>query len=475
MQLSGSNVAYAFSHAMNTYIPTNSRRSFLKGLTATTAAGIAMPNLLLRAQGTPAGKKLGIGCIGVGGKGFSDMMSASWQNEIVAICDVDANNLAKAAKKFPNAKQYRDFREMLEKEKGIDGVTVSTPDHSHYPAAMHAISLGKHICVQKPLVNTLWEARELHKAAAKKGIITQMGNQGHTYEENRRLKEFLDAGAIGKISEIHVWTNRPIWPQGSEAAPKPVQPVPGTLDWQLWLAATPDVDYRPDIHPFKWRGLFEYGAGALGDMGCHNLDPIVWALGLGVPDRIEATTNDLTDIAWPRGAKVEYVWDKVPGHGEIKLYWYEGKNTDGSDCLPPKPKDLDKPLGSTGFYLVGENGILCNEGSQAQKFTILPEARSKEFLANPPAKTLDRSPTPGDAQKEWSLAVKQGKHFPFMSQFDYAVPLTELCLLGALAIRTGAPIHWDQENYMAVENDEANKLIKRAQYRDGWDYSAAKI
>lgn len=460
---------------MSESISINNRRSFLKGLTAATATGLAMPNLLLRAQETPAGKKLGIGCIGVGGKGFSDMMSASWQNEIVAICDVDANNLAKAAQKFPNAKQYRDFREMLEKEKGIDGVTISTPDHAHYPAAMHAISLGKHICVQKPLVNTLWEARELHKAAKKKGIITQMGNQGHTYEENRKMKEWLDAGVIGKVMEIHVWTNRPIWPQGHAADPKPTKLVPDTLDWKLWLAQAPDIEYRPGIHPFAWRGLFEYGCGALGDMGCHNLDPVVWSLGLGVPDRIEAVADGLTDIAWPRGAKVEYHWKNVPGHGEIKLYWYEGKNTDGSDCLPPRPDGLDKPLSGTGFYLVGSDGILYNEGSQAQKFTIFPEARSKEFLANPPTKTLDRSPTPGDPQKEWSLAIKQGREFPFMSQFDYAVPLTELCLLGALAIRSKQPIKWDQEKYLAVGNDAASQLIKRSQYRDGWEYSAAKI
>ena len=460
---------------MNTQLPSNSRRSFLKGLTATTAAGIAMPNLLLRAQDIPAGKKLGIGCIGVGGKGFSDMTSAAWQNEIVAICDVDANMLAKAAGKFPNARQYSDFREMLEKEKGIDGVTISTPDHSHYPAAMHAISLGKHICVQKPLVNTLWEARELHKAASKKGIITQMGNQGHTYEENRLLKEYLDAGAIGKISEIHVWTNRQVWPQGTATAPKPVQPVPDTLDWKLWLAQSPDADYRPQIHPFHWRGLFEYGAGALGDMGCHNLDPIVWALGLGVPDRIEATANDLTATAWPAGAKVEYVWENVPGHGAIKLYWYEGKNSDGSPCLPPPPEGLTKPMSNVGFYLVGADGIIHNEGSQAQKFMILPEARSVEFLANPPEKSLDRSPTPGDSQKEWSLAIKQGKPFPFMSQFDYAVPLTELCLLGALSIRTGTAIRCDQEKYLATGNDAANRLIKRAQYREGWEYTADKI
>lgn len=452
-----------------------SRRSFLKGLTATTATGIAMPNLLLRAQDTPAGKKLGVGCIGVGGKGFSDMVSASWQNEIVAICDVDAKNLAKAAQKFPNAKPYRDFREMLEKEKGIDGVTISTPDHSHYPAAMHAISLGKHICVQKPLVNTLWEARELGEAARKTGVITQMGNQGHTYEENRRLKEWLDAGVVGKLNEIHVWTNRPIWPQGKAAAPKPTQPVPGDLDWQLWLAQCPDAEYRPKIHPFDWRGLFEYGCGALGDMGCHNLDPIVWALGLGVPDKIEAVADGLTGNAWPRGAKVEYHWKNVPGHGQLKLYWYEGKNTDGSDCLPPVPEGFGRAHSGTGFYFVGEDGVLYNEGSQAQKFTILPEARSKEFLANPPEKTLPRSPTPGDAQKEWSVAVKQGKEFPFMSNFDYAVPLTELCLLGALAIRSKQPVLWDQEKYLAIGNDEANKFIKRAQYRDGWDYSAAKI
>src|SRR3954470_10801290 len=190
-----------------------SRRSFLKGLTVTTAGGIVLPNLLLRADETPAGKKLGVAAIGCGGKGESDLDAASRNNEVVAICDVDAGTLAKAAAKFPNAKQYRDFRKMLDEVKSIDAVTVSTPDHAHYPAAMHAIALGKHVCVQKPLTNTLWEARELHKAAKKKGIISQMGNQGHTYDDNRKLKEWLDAGVIGKIKEIHVWTNRPIWPQ----------------------------------------------------------------------------------------------------------------------------------------------------------------------------------------------------------------------------------------------------------------------
>jgi len=453
----------------------HSRRSFLKGLTATTAAGIAMPNLLLRAQDTPAGKKLGIACIGVGGKGFSDMENASWENEIIAICDVDSDFLAKAAEKFPQARKYRDFREMLDKEKGIDAVTVSTPDHSHYPAAMHAISLGKHVMVQKPLVNTLWEADQLHKAAKKKGVITQMGNQGHTFEENRLLKEWFDAGVVGKVKEIHVWTNRPIWPQGPAAAFKTGEKAPGTLDWQLWLAATADREYSPGIHPFAWRGFFEYGSGALGDMGCHNLDPLVFALGLGVPDRIEAKADGLTEVAWPNGATVEFLWKDVPGHGEIKLHWYEGKKPDGSPNLPEPPEGLVGKISDTGFYVVGADGILYNQGDQASNLTILPEDRSKEFLASPPEKTQERSPTPGDPQREWSLAIKQGKAFASMSQFDYAVPLTELCLLGDLAIRTGKAVEWDQKQFMAVGNEEANKLVKRAVYRDGWDYSAEKM
>jgi predicted dehydrogenase len=453
----------------------SSRRSFLKGITAVSAGGIAFPNLLLRAQGTPASKKLGIACVGVGGKGFSDMVNASFENEIVAICDVDANHLAKAAEKFPNAKRYTDFRKMLDEVKNVDAVTVSTPDHSHYPAAMHAIALGKHVMVQKPLVNTLWEADQLHKAAKKKGVITQMGNQGHTYEENRVLKEWFNANVVGKVTEIHVWTNRPIWPQGGDAVIKSAT-APDHLDWQLWLAQSPDQEYSPGVHPFAWRGFFEWGSGALGDMGCHNLDPLVWALGLGVPDNIQASTEGLTEVAWPRGAKVEYVWNDIPGHGQIKLYWYEGKNADGSPAKPPAPKELgNQELSATGFYVVGSDGVLYNQGDQANKLTILPEARSKDFLASPPEKTVDRSPTPGDPQKEWSLAIKQGSEFPFMSHFDYAVPLTELCLLGNLAMRTGKPIQWDQEKFQAIGNDAANQLIKRPNYREGWEYSADKI
>ncbi len=452
-----------------------SRRRFLQGLSAATTAGIFLPNILRSQDGVTAGRRLGIACIGVGGKGFSDMEGAAKDNEIVAICDVDANNLAKAAAKYPQARQYRDFRKMLDEVKSIDAVTVSTPDHAHYPAAMHAIALGKHVCVQKPLVNTLWEARELHKAARKKGIISQMGNQGHTFEETRLVKEWLQAGVVGKVKEIHVWTNRPIWPQGPGVVWKAGE-VPAHLDWQQWLAATPDHAYSPDIHPFKWRGFIEWGAGALGDMGCHNLDPLFWGLELGVPQKVEAMPEGLTDIAWPTGAQVKYFWSNVPGHGPVTMYWYEGKGADGAPRMPALIDELKgQPWSSTGFYIRGSDGVLYNKGDQARNLTIFPEQRSNDFLAKAPAKSLPRSVTPGAPQQEWTIAIKNGKAFPWMSQFDYAVPLTELCLLGALAMRVGKPIEWDSEKLEVVGMPDARRFIKRAAYRAGWEYSSAKI
>ena len=204
---------YPFTSTPHMIHPRIPRRSFIKGIGAITASGM-FPNLL-RAQG--ASRKIALACIGVGGKGDSDASGVAANNEVVAICDVDAKTLAKGAAKYPNAKQYSDFRKMLDEVKGIEAVTISTPDHAHYPAAMHAIGHGKHVFIQKPLTNTLWECRQLHLAARKKGVITQMGNQGHTYEGNRVVKEWIAAGAIGKVKAIHVWTNRPIWPQGKSA------------------------------------------------------------------------------------------------------------------------------------------------------------------------------------------------------------------------------------------------------------------
>lgn len=460
---------------MNPHLFRTSRRSFLKGLTVTTASGIILPNILRSQDGVTAGRKLGIAAIGCGGKGWSDLEGASKENEVVALCDVDSKNLAKAAAKFPNAKTFTDFRKMLDEVKEIEAVTVSTPDHAHYPAAMHAIALGKHVCVQKPLVNTLWEARQLHLAAKKKGVITQMGNQGHTFNDNRLLKEWVDAGVVGKVKEIHVWTNRPIWPQGSAVSFKPGE-IPETLDWKQWLAATPDHDYSPGIHPFAWRGFIEWGAGAIGDMGCHNIDPLFYAFDLGMPQFIEADTLELTDIAWPKGATIKYHYKNHPKVGDITLTWYEGKKEDGSQNLPPVPPELgDEKFGSVGFLIIGTEGVVFNKADQCKNPQIYPEKRRNEFLAQKLEEKYARSPKPGAPQEEWTLAIKNGKAFDFQSQFDYSVPLTELCLIGGLAIRAGKKIEWDSAKLQVVNDKEANKFIKRAAYRPGWEYSADKI
>ena len=460
---------------MNPDLFRTNRRAFVKGLSAVTAGGLFFPHILRSQDGVTAGRKVAVGCIGVGGKGGSDMTNSAKDNEIVALCDVDEKNLAKAAEKFPNAKRFRDFRKMLDEVKEIEAVTVSTADHSHYPAAMHAIALGKHVMVQKPLTNTLWEARQLHLAAKKKGVITQMGNQGHTYDDNRVLKEMIEAGAIGKIKEIHVWTNRPVWPQGRAVAYKTGE-VPATVDWPLWLAQTPDHAYSPDIHPFKWRGSLEWGAGAIGDMGCHLMDPIFFALDLGMPQRIEAETEELTVLAWPRGASVKYSWQGHAKHGDLTMTWYEGKNLDGTPKQPKVPAELgETKLKTGGFFLIGTEGVIYNAADQCKNPQIFPEQRAKDFLANPLEQKYPRSPSGGDPQREWTMAIKEGKAYPFMSHFDYAVPLTELGLIGGLAMRCGLPIGWDSERLEVPGLPEAAQFIKRAAYRAGWEYSADRI
>lgn len=457
-----------------------SRRSFLKGLGTITAAGL-FPNLL---QGQNASKKLGIAVIGVLGKGESDASAASRNNEIVAICDVDKNSLAKSQAKYPNAKAYTDFRKMLDEVKSIEAVTISTPDHMHYPAAMHAIGLGKHVFIQKPLTNTLWENRQLHLAARKKGVITQMGNQGHTYEGNRVTTEWIKAGAIGKVKEVHVWTNRPIWPQGKSAVLNRSGKAPEHLDWEQWLGQVPSMPYSDNVHPFKWRGFLEFGAGAFGDMGCHLMDAPFVALGLTTANAVTATqVDDLTDVAWPTGSIVKLEFNAVPGHGDLPFFWYEGKKPDGTPYLPEFPASIDFaeafPKGKAsagGWMIVGTEGIILNKTDQAKDMELWPKKRREEFPTDKIAKTESRSVTPGDPQQEWSEAIKRGKEFPWMSQFDYACPLTEATLIGGLAMRfPGKRLAWDSKALKFTNLEEANKFVKRSATRQGWEYSADKI
>lgn len=455
------------------------------------ASSLSFPQIL-RAQG--ANNKLNIAAIGVGGKGSSDIELAAEGNNVVALCDADRDTLAKALKKYnlPESRGFTDFRKMLDTIKEIDGVTISTPDHTHYPAAMHAIALGKHVCVQKPLVNTLWEAQQLHLAAKKKGVVTNMGNQGHTGEGIRVLKEWIEQGAIGKVKEIHVWTNRPIWPQGKEAT-FPKAEVPSSLDWEAWQGANPLTDYVKGVHPFQWRGHTLYGAGAMGDMGCHLMDGPFFACNLTNPTKVEVTrVVEMGELYWPKGSAVTCHFTKEG----IPFHWYEGKDEENKRILPPpilemiarneairweqKPGEwIWRPLSQAmiqskggGFLMIGEKGAIINLGDYCEAPALVGQKAHEEWVASNPKKTLERATKPGNPQGEWTHAIKNG--LVCGSNFDYSVPLTNLCLVGNLAMRVGQPIEWDPETLTVKGNPDAAKFIKRV-YRKGWEYSADKI
>jgi len=444
-----------------------SRRALLGGAAAGWATMI-IPRHVLGGQGKPsANEKLNIAGIGVGGQGGSDISGVASEN-IIALADVDAERAAATFKKFPNAKRYRDFRIMLEKEKSIDAVVVSTPDHTHAVAAMMAIKLGKHVYCQKPLTHTVYEARKLTEAAREAKVVTQMGNQANSMEGVRQVCEWIWDGAIGNVREVHVWSDRPggRWPQGIDR-PKETPPVPSTLDWDLWLGPAPQRPYNPIYVPFKWRGFWDFGTGPLGDMGSHDLAPVFWAMKLKYPTSVEASSTGFNTETLPLASMLTF---EFPARGEmppLKVHWYDG------GLLPPQPDELEP--GRTlphddGVIFVGDKGILLAEGWGAQRPRLLPESRMKEYKQ--PPKTLPRSP--GHYQ-QWIEACKNGT--PTSSNFDVAGPITECMLLGTVALRTGKErgggcrirqkLYWDGPN-MKVTNDAAANELLHFKYRQGW-------
>ncbi len=447
------------------------RRKFIQVAGVAGASALAFPSIL-RAQNP--GRRLNIAAIGGGGgKGESDLSGAAEGNNVVAICDVDRPRLAKALAKYnlPADRGFTDFRRMLDTVKEIEACTVSTADHAHFPAAMHAISLGKHVCVQKPLVNSLWQANEIHKAAKKKRVVTNMGNQGHTGEGLRLLKEWVGQGAIGKVREINVWTNRPIWPQGSAASYAKGKPTPATVDWEAWQAGASASPYIDGLHPFAWRGHRVYGAGAMGDMGCHLLDGPFWALDLGAPTKITAeVVYDLSPESYPKGAIVSCQFPKAG----VVLRWHEGRGPDDKALKPAQPAEYDqpKPWGeiSGGFIMRGDKGIILDTSDYCQKPALLPAGKHSDFMATNPAKTLKRSTHPGNPQAEWTHAIKNG--LVCGSNFDYAVPLTELCLLGNLAMIAGGTIEWDARKRRVTGRPDLDKFIKRPVFGSSYNYHA---
>ncbi len=432
-----------------------SRRDFLTG-TAAAAAFMIVPRSVLGGSGsTPPSDRLNIAAIGFGGMGRNNIASLTSEN-IVALCDVDDGYAAEVFETYPDAERYRDFRRLLENEKGVDAVVIATPDHTHAVIAMMAIQLGKHVFCQKPLTHTVYEARKLAEAAHEAGIASQMGNQGHAGEGNRLICEWIWDGAIGPVREVHTWTNRPIWPQGIPR-PKESPPTPATIDWDLWLGPAPFRPYHPAYAPFKWRGWGDFGTGALGDMGCHIIDSPFWALKLSHPTGVEASSTPLNEETYPHAAVVRYSFPARDEKPPVKLTWYSG------GLLPPRPEELEegRRMGDSGggVIFVGDRGkLMC--GTYGLNPRLIPETKMQEYTL--PPKTIPRVQ---GIHEEWIEACKGGKEAS--SNFSISGPLTEMVLLGNIAIKTGQKLQWDGEKMEIMNVPDANELVHR-EYRDGW-------
>ncbi len=434
-----------------------SRRAFMGAATAAAAGFTIVPRQVLGGGGNTApSERLDIAGIGVGGRGAGDIGEVSSEN-IVALCDVDFRHAAGTFKKYPKARQYRDFRKMLDKEdKHIDAVVVATPDHTHAVATMMAIKMGKHVYCEKPLAHDIFEVRKLTEAAREAKVATQLGNQGQASPETRLVCEFIWDGAIGPVREVHSWCNRPISPRGMDR-PKETPPIPEGLSWDLWLGTAPERPYHPCYLPFNWRGWWDFGTGVLGDIGCHQFAPIFRALKLGYPTSVEACTSGVNSETAPLASIVRY---EFPGRGEmppVKLTWYDG------GLMPPRPAELEDSRrygGPDSNLYVGDKGKMLNH-------RLIPEARMKEYKK--PPTTLPRSP---GHHKEWLLACKGGS--PAGSNFGVSGPMAEVVLLGNIAVRMGQTLYekglklyYDGPNMRITNMAEANEYIRR-EYRKGW-------
>ena len=474
-----------------------SRREFLKQAAvagAITAAGCQSEKNGERTVKNPATRpstmptsnnKLNVAGIGVMGKGESDLggISKSKDVNIVALCDTSDESLAKAKQKYPGAKTYNDFRKMLEEQKDIDAVTVSTPDHMHAPAAMMAIKMGKHVYVQKPLTHTVEEARKLTLAAREYKVATAMGNQGHSGEGWRVLCEYIWNGAIGDVTEVHCWTNRPIWPQGLDV-PEGEDPVPAGFHWNEWLGP---AQYRPYkmkhvveqkdgkpvldengkpkeklerfYQPFVWRGWWDFGCGALGDMACHIMDGAYWALKLGSPTRVELVDHsELKPHSPPNWSILKYHFPARGAMPPCTVTWYDGGK------LPPRPEELEPGRklaeGDNGSLFIGSKGKMM-AGTYGGGVRIFPEEKMK---ATP--KPPQMIPRIKDHHLEWVEACRGGT--PHSGNFDYSGPFTEMVLLGNLTLRVGKSIDWDGPAMKVTNVPEANQYVRK-EYRKGWE------
>jgi len=468
------------------------RRQFL--YTSAIAAGAtALSGPAFGAARRPsANEKLNIGVVGAGGKGSSDTDHCAKEN-IVALCDVDESQAAGQRKKYPNAKFYKDWRQMLEKEKSLDAVIVSTPDHMHALVATTAMRMDKHIYCQKPLVQTVHEARLMSKLAKERNVVTQMGNQGSSEDGLRRAVEVIQAGLIGPVREVHVWSNRPIWPQGMDR-PAGEDPVPAGLDWDAWLGTAKLRPYKKGAYaPFAWRGWQDFGTGALGDMACHTANMPFRAISLGYPTEVEALTSGINKESYPLKSRIRFEFPARKGANGQDLvpatfWWYDGGNpkpdnpyTHDGNNKPQKDvvADVEEMMGSvpgSGCILIGDKGKIFSPDDYGAKFFLrlkdekeLTDSRNHAAVKAIP-QTIPRSEFQGDADArqhlEWIAGCKGGR-VPY-SNFDIAAYLTEIILLGCVAMRVGKKLEWDGPNMKAKNAPEAAQFVKR-DYRKGWE------
>ena len=434
------------------------RREFLKK-TSTVGLGFWVTGCISQRpvpRRTSPHEKLHLACIGVGGRGGLTIHQFKTE-KIVALCDVDSKRAATAFNEFAHISKFRDYRRLFDKmHKQIDAVTISTPDHMHAPITLAAMELGKHVYCEKPLTHTVAEARRVTQAAAKYKLATQMGNQGNSHPGARRTVEVLRSGVIGPIREIHAWTDRPIWPQGIDR-PLDTPPVPKTLDWNRWLGVAPYRPYNPAYVPFAWRGWWDFGCGAMGDMACHICNVGFWALDLRDPVAVECKVSGIHKETGPLWSMITWEYPETDKHPALKYHWYDGGKKPSRDLVD----GLEIP--AHGSLFIGDKGRLYAPDPDGAKYTLLP---ADKFADWPPLP--ESIPNSIGHQAEWMEAAKAGrqdKHF--MSHFERAGVMTEALLIGNLSVRLGQRIEWDAKNRKVTTLPEANAFIDPP-YREDW-------
>lgn len=446
---------------------TVSRRAFLSTTAAASSILVVPRHVIAGAKGAAPSEKVNIAGIGIGGMGKENLKNLAVHNNIVALCDVDSKYAAPVFAQYPNAKTYKDYRVLLEKE-NIDAVVIATPDHTHAVIAAAAMRAGKHVYCQKPLTHTIHEARKLAEIAKECKVVTQMGIQGHSSRDARRLCEWIAAGVIGEVREVDAWCSLTYYPWGHAywssplgVRPTDTPPVPDTLDWDLWIGPAPMRPYHPTYHPLTWRSWLDFGSSMMGDRGVHTLDPIFWALKLGQPISVEGSSTDINQEVHPIAGIVRFEFPEREGMPPLTLNWYDGVRA-------PRPRDLpnSEEMGEAegGVIIKGSKGLLTC-GIYGNSPRLLPMEKMKSFT--PPPETIPR--VNGSHEDDWTRAIKENGKAG--ADFSYAGPLTEVCLLGNIAKRMNAKLEWDSAAMKVTNVPEANEYIQPP-YREGWSLPA---